>query len=178
MTLRGKHPSDPEQALCDPTAGTPICPSKQVSDMIIKQLKKDGYLKNFHVDYGQCGAIFIINGEIKGLELFANPSLYQDYHEKIFRSYIMEAIVDYRPKYCSDNVYGFLREISHSEFRTSPSKGIGRHLQFANCYGYGAALFDGCSLVHLNYFNNCKSRTIRRKPGRRYGTFRDFVDDS
>ena len=26
----------------DPTAGTPICPSKQVSDMIIKQLKKDG----------------------------------------------------------------------------------------------------------------------------------------
>lgn len=140
--------------------------------------KLDGYLKNFHVDYGQCGAIFIINGEIKGLELFANPSLYQDYHEKIFRSYIMEAIVDYRPKYCSDNVYGFLREISHSEFRTSPSKGIGRHLQFANCYGYGAALFDGCSLVHLNYFNNCKSRTIRRKPGRRYGSFRDFVDDS
>ena len=140
--------------------------------------KLDAYLKNFHVDYGQCGAIFIINGEIKGLELFANPSLYQDYHEKIFRSYIMEAIVDYRPKYCSDNVYGFLREISHSEFRTSPSKGIGRHLQFANCYGYGAALFDGCSLVHLNYFNNCKSRTIRRKPGRRYGSFRDFVDDS
>ena len=140
--------------------------------------KLDGYLKNFHVDYGQCGAIFIINGEIKGLELFANPSLYQDYYEKIFRSYIMEAIVDYRPNYCSDNIYGFLREISHSEFRTSPSKGIGRHLQFANCYGYGAALFDGCSLVHLNYFNNCKSRTIRRKPGRRYGTFRDFVDDS
>lgn len=26
----------------DPAAGTPICPSKQVSDMIIKQLKKDG----------------------------------------------------------------------------------------------------------------------------------------
>ena len=140
--------------------------------------KLDGYLKNFHVDYGQCGAIFIINGEIKGLELFANPSIYHDYHEKIFRSYIMEAIVDYRPNYCRDNIYGFLREISHSEFRTSPSKGIGRHLQFANCYGYGAALFDGCSLVHLNYFNNCKSRTIRRKPGRRYGSFRDFVDDS
>ena len=140
--------------------------------------KLDGYLKNFHVDYGQCGAIFIINGEIKGLELFANPSIYHDYHEKIFRSYIMEAIVDYRPNYCRDNIYGFLREISHSEFRTSPSKGIGRHLQFANDYGYGAALFDGCSLVHLNYFNNCKSRTIRRKPGRRYGSFRDFVDDS
>ncbi len=138
--------------------------------------KLDEYLRNFRLEYGQSGGIFLINGEIKGFELFANPSIYQDYHEKIFRSYIMEAIVDYRPNYCSDNIYGFLREISHSEFRTSPSKGIGRHLQFANCYGYGAALFDGCSLVHLNYFNNGKSRTIRRKPGRRYGTFRDFVD--
>ena len=138
----------------------------------------DRYLNNFHVEYGQCGAIFIINGEIKGLELFANPSIYQDYHEKIFKSYIMEAIVDFRINRCRDDIWGFLREISHSEFRTSRWEGIGRHLQFANDYGYGAVLFDGCSLVHLNYFNNGKSRIFRRKQGRRYGSFRDFVDDS
>ncbi|MBP5699979.1 MAG: hypothetical protein J6W71_03930, partial [Methanobrevibacter sp.] len=92
-------------------------------------------------------------------------------------SYIMEAIVDFRINRCRDDVWEFLREISHSEFRTSRWEGIGRHLQFANDFGYGAALFDGCSLVHLNYFSSGKSRTIRRKPGRRYGTFRDFVDD-
>ena len=136
------------------------------------------YLKNFRVEYGQSGAIFIINGQIKGLELFANPSIYQDYHEKIFRSYIMEAIIDYNPcNHYRDDVRGFLREISCSEFRTSINEGIGRHLKFANHYGYGAALFDGNKLVHINYFNNCKSRSIRRKTGRRYGSFRDFVDD-
>ena len=136
------------------------------------------YLNNFRLEYGQSGAIFIINGQIKGLELFANPSIYQDYHEKIFRSYIMEAITDYNPTYhCVDDVDEFLREISHSEFRTSINEGIGRHVKFANHYGYGAALLDGNRLVHINYFNNGKSRSIRRKPGRRYGSFRDFVDD-
>lgn len=140
--------------------------------------KLDEYLKHFHVEYGQRGAIFIINGEIKGLELFANPSIYHDYHEKIFRSYIMEAIVDYRSSCGCENFYGFLREISCSEFRPSRRERIGRHLHFANDCGYGAALFEGCTLVHLNYFSGGKSRTIRRKTGRRYGSFRDFVDDS
>lgn len=136
------------------------------------------YLNNFRLEYDQSGAIFIINGQIKGLELFANPPIYQDYHEKIFRSYIMEAITDYNPHYyCVDDVREFLREISFSEFRTSPNEGIGRHLKFANHFGYGAALLDGNRLVHLNYFNNCKSRSSRRKAGRRYGSFRDFIDD-
>ena len=136
------------------------------------------YLNNFRLEYDQSGAIFIINGQIKGLELFANPSIYRDYHEKIFRSYIMEAVTDYNPHYyCVDDVREFLREISFSEFRTSPNEGIGRHLKFANHFGYGAALLDGYSLVHLNYFNNCKSRSSRRKAGRRYGSFRDFIDD-
>lgn len=139
----------------------------------------DEYLRNFRLEYGQSGAIFIINGQIKGFELFANPSIYQDYHEKIFKSYIMEAITDYRSgyNYLEGDVREFLREISRSEFRISENKGIGRHLQFANGYGYGAVLLDGNDLVHINYFNNCKSRPIRRKRGRRYGSFRDFVDN-
>ena len=40
--------------------------------------KLDGYLKNFHVDYGQCGAIFIINGEIKGLVKMLDPKYNKD----------------------------------------------------------------------------------------------------
>ena len=88
--------------------------------------KLNEYLRNFRLEYGQSGAIFIINGQIKGFELFANPSIYQDYHEKIFRSYIMEAITDYQSKYTYviDDVREFLRELSHSEFRRSDSKGM------------------------------------------------------
>ena len=140
----------------------------------------DEYLKNFRLEYGQLGAIFIINGQIKGMELFANPSIYQDYHEKIFRSYIMEAITNHQfgSAFVEKDVREFLREISRSEFKRSEEKGIGRHLQFANCYGYGAALLNGHDLVHINYFHNGKSHSgIRRGKGRRYSSFRDFADD-
>ena len=88
---------------------------------------------------------------------------------------------DYQSKYTYviDDVREFLRELSHSEFRRSDSKGMGRHLHFANKFGYGAALLDGNNLVHINYFNNGKStiKSNRRGQTRRYGSFRDFADD-
>ena len=56
--------------------------------------KQNDYLSKFHIEDGQNGVIFIVNGEIKGLELFYNHSIYKQYHEKLCRSYIIEAIVE------------------------------------------------------------------------------------
>ena len=138
------------------------------------------FLKHFKMDFGQSGAIFIINGQIKGFELFCNPSVYQDYHEKIFRSYIMEAMINdsscYSPNISFYELEAFLREISKAEFRHSRSKGIGRHMNFANKYGTGSVLIDGRNLVHINYFNTSNPKVSQRR-SRNYGTFRDFVDD-
>lgn len=144
----------------------------------------DNYLKHFKLEFGQSGAIFVINGQIKGLELFHNPLIYQEYHEKIFRSYIMEAITN-KSFRCSSISYNeleaFLREISYADFRCSENKGIGRHLNFANRYGTGSVLIDGRNLVHINYFNTCNSKAnpcgFKRK-SKRYGSFRDFADDN
>lgn len=152
------------------------------------RVKHNEYLRNFRIEYGQSGAIFIIDGQIKGLELFGNPSIYHDYHEKILRSYIMDAIANLNSKYCDDIYYSsrvliddikdFLRELSFSEFRQSENRGIGRHLQFANNYGTGATLLDGNNLVHLVYFNQIKfSKVNKRGQTRRYGSFRDFAEN-
>ena len=139
----------------------------------------DSYLKHFKLEFGQSGAIFIINGQIKGLELFNNPFIYQEYHEKIFRSYIMEAMTakSFNHSCISFNeIEAFLREISRSDFRYSENKGIGKHMNFANRYGTGSVLMDGRNLVHINYFNtfNPKVNNVKSK---RYGSFRDFADD-
>ena len=154
-----------------------------------QRLKHNEYLRNFRIEYGQSGAIFVINGQIKGFELFANPSIYQDYHEKIFRSYIMEAITsgpiskysdcNYSSSYLFDDVREFLRELSVSQFRQSENRGIGRHLKFSNNFGTGATLLDGNNLVHLVYFNRLKSnsRIKGRNRTRRYGSFRDFAEN-
>ena len=157
------------------------------------------YLTHFKIEFGQVGAVFIINGQIKGLELFYSPSVYQDYHEKIFRSYIMEAM--FSDLLYGDNIDGingfdsrfgnlfvsrvaverFLREIRYSEFRNSDRKGRGKHVKFANNYGTGAALINNGELVHMAYFNSSNSkigsrRDSRRSP-RRYGSFREFSDN-
>lgn len=139
----------------------------------------DNYLKHFKLEYGQSGAIFIINGQIKGFELFHNPLIYQDYHEKIFRSYIMEAMTNKSfNDYCISfyEIESFLREIANSEFRYSENKGIGRHMNFLNKYGTGSVLFDGRNLVHINYFNT-RNPKINTAKTRRYRSFRDFADD-
>ena len=142
--------------------------------------RQNEYLKHFNIEFGQSGAIFIINGQIKGLELFANPSIYHDYHEKIFRTYIMEAMVSDCKFNSSDisfnELEAFLREISKAEFRYSKEKGIGKHMNFANRYGTGSVLIDGGNLVHINYFNSLNPK-VNRSSSRRYRSFRDFVDD-
>ena len=105
------------------------------------RLIHDDHLRHFKLEYGQSGAIFIINGQIKGLELFYNPLVYQEYHEKIYRSYIMEAISNkssYRLDISYNQLKSFLREISNAEFRYSENKGIGRHMNFSNMYGTGS----------------------------------------
>ncbi len=152
------------------------------------RVKHNEYLRHFRIEYGQSGAIFIINGQIKGFELFPNPSIYQDYHEKILRSYIMEAVANlnsksydgifYSPRGLFDEIKDFLRELSFSDIRHSKNEGIGRHLKFSNSFGHGALLFDGNDLVHITYFNDCRySSRIRRRSGRRYGSFRDFAEN-
>ena len=144
---------------------------------------QDEYLRHFKLEFAQSGAIFIINGQIKGFELFYNPIIYQDYHEKIFRSYIMEAITNTYSAHSSDVSYyvieAFLREISSSDFRCSENRGIGKHMNFANKYGTGSILMDGGNLVHINYFNSSKfnPKHNRARQSRRYGSFRDFADN-
>lgn len=137
------------------------------------------HLRHFKLEFGQCGAIFIINGQIKGLELFYDPVVYQEYHEKIYRSYIMEAISNrssYRSGISYNQLKSFLKEISNAEFRYSENKGIGRHMNFSNIYGTGSVLMDGRNLVHLNYFNS-RNPYVDYTKHKRYGSFRDFADD-
>ena len=48
------------------------------------------FLKAFEIVDGQSGVLIIQNGEIKGFEIFYNPEIYSQYHEKILRSYLFD----------------------------------------------------------------------------------------
>lgn len=122
---------------------------------------QDDYLKEFTIEKGQNGVIFIVNNELKGIELFYNHSIYKEYHEKIFRSYIIEAIVDsssenedYDEDYLKREIYTILDNISNCEFKQNKSLGLGDNVKFSNDYGSGSSLVYEDELIHMNYFKD------------------------
>ena len=118
--------------------------------------KQNDYLSKFHIEDGQNGVIFIVNGEVKGLELFYNHSIYKEYHEKLCRSYIIEAIVE---KKSVDNIdrlelMKVLENISQSEFKSKKSIGLGDNLKFSNDFGSGSGLVWEDELIHMTFFKD------------------------
>ena len=118
--------------------------------------KQNDYLSKFHIEDGQNGVIFIVNGEVKGLELFYNHSIYKEYHEKLCRSYIIEAMVE---KKSVDNIdrlelMKVLENISQSEFKSKKSIGLGDNLKFSNDFGSGSGLVWEDELIHMTFFKD------------------------
>ena len=118
--------------------------------------KQEEYLSKFHIDEGQNGVIFVVNGEFKGLELFYNHSIYKEYHDKIFKSYIIDAIANEKTenKLERADLSRLLDTISYSQFRQSESIGLGDNIKFSNDYGSGSALVYDDELVHMTFFKD------------------------
>ena len=118
--------------------------------------KQNDYLSKFHIEDGQNGVIFIVNGEVKGLELFYNHSIYKQYHEKLCRSYIIEAIVEKKSVDDIDRLelMKVLENISQSEFKSKKSIGLGDNLKFSNDFGSGSGLVWEDELIHMTFFKD------------------------
>ena len=143
------------------------------------KIKQNEYLEHFKIEFGQVGAIFIINGEIKGLELFHDPSTYYDYHEKIFRSYIMEAITNMSSitGFYMNDIKSFVNEITNSQMKHSETKGLGQNIKFSNRYGDGAILIHDNKIIHMNYFKNPEVKEMNGN-GPKTRVFKDFREFS
>ena len=124
--------------------------------------KQNDYLNKFKIEEGQNGVIFIVNGELKGLELFYNHSIYKEYHEKLFRSYIIEAIVDEKSENEADRleIMRILENISSSECKSFKSIGLGDNLKFSNDFGSGSGLVYDDELIHMTFYKDLEDVEI------------------
>ena len=101
--------------------------------------KQNDYLSKFHIEDGQNGVIFIVNGEVKGLELFYNHSIYKKKSvDNIDRLELMKV----------------LENISNSEFKSHKSIGLGDNLKFSNDFGSGSGLVWEDELIHMTFFKD------------------------
>ena len=124
------------------------------------KVSQDDYLKNYEIKKGQNGAIFFINGVFKGFELFYNHSIYKEYHEKTFRSYIIEAIASSKSnKEIDEGLYNreinsALNDISSAVFEKHNTLGLGYNYKFGTESSSGSGLVFEDELIHMTYFKD------------------------
>ena len=110
-------------------------------------------IKEFKIIDGQTGVLVMVDGEIKGFELFLNSGIYRDFHEKIIKSYL----IDSKIKNCmfTVNIEAAEEVIGHAfdaSFEKKSSNGIETAYTFENDDGLGTLYLFKDKIVHWSYF--------------------------
>jgi hypothetical protein len=115
----------------------------------------DEFISNFKAVDGQTGAVIIIDGEIKGFELFLNSQIYHEYHEKILKSYLIDIDIDDSVFTVNTDVAkNLIEEALSVEYAAKKSNGLEEAFEFENSEGLGTAYFYKDELIHMSYFKN------------------------
>ena len=113
----------------------------------------EGMLSSFEIVDGQTGILIIINGEIKGFELFLNSEIYRAFHEKILKSYLINAKVENSTfTINTDEARLVIENAFDSGFEERPSSGLEESYEFENSDGLGKAYIYEDTIVHFSYF--------------------------
>jgi hypothetical protein len=114
-------------------------------------------IKEFNVEPGQNGVLIIVNGEIKGFELFLNPEIYKEFHEKILKSYLIDSKVENETFTINvDAAKGVIQNALNSTFEKRDNIGLEEAFEFENDDGLGRLYSYKDKIVHLSYFTKLK----------------------
>lgn len=116
----------------------------------------EGFEKAFHVLANQVAAVFAINGQILGAELFDSDAAFKKLMSKLVGSYAMDAIeepVDQPEVLLPESVTAFLDRIKATTVETFTALGEGQDLRLNGRGISGGALVADGRLVHLSAFS-------------------------
>lgn len=115
----------------------------------------DGFEKAFRPLANQVGAVFAINGQILGAELFDSDAAFKKLMGKLVGSYAMDAIEEPvgQPETVSpESITAFLERIKDSSSEAFPAIGEGQDLRLSGRGISGGALVADGRVVHLSAF--------------------------
>lgn len=110
-------------------------------------------INEFAIVDGQNGVLIIIDGEIKGFEIFLNRDIYKAFHEKILKSYLIDTKIE--NKTFTINIDAAREVISNtfnSTFEKRENYGLEESFEFENQEGLGKLYTFENEIVHLSYF--------------------------
>ena len=124
------------------------------------------YIKEFPFS-NQNGILIFINNELKGMEFLSTEANYENYHEKIIKSYSIDALIDIPKENVQENNIQkkniqdidfvkeskeFIDEIATIKIVEKPSVGYGYDCRFVNENIAGAILVHENSIIHGAFF--------------------------
>jgi hypothetical protein len=116
----------------------------------------DEYAGAFTAADRQVGAVFAINGEVIGFDLFDSPATYKKLLPKLVRSYALDAIESAQEKSASApsaaSVKELLLSVTKAEAKTFPAVGEGMDVRFTAPNVTAAGLVAKGRVVHLSGF--------------------------
>jgi hypothetical protein len=115
------------------------------------------YVQAFSADPKQAGAIFVLGGQVVGIEVFYSPDTFARLLPKLIRSYALDAIEipgDHPPVPPADNAVSLLRQVAVADVREFPAVGLGKTLRLRTNGTVGMGLWAEQALLHLAAFKN------------------------
>ena len=110
------------------------------------------FLDVFDIVEGQTGIVVLVDGEIKGFEVFLNTEIYREYHEKILKSYLINAEVnDNVFTINKDTIESVIEDALSDEFEEVKNEGLETRFEIKSEDGVGSAYTYNDELIHMSY---------------------------
>jgi hypothetical protein len=110
-------------------------------------------VKKFDTAPGQNGVLIIVDGEIKGFELFLNSEIYREFHEKILKSYLIDSKIENKTfAINTDAARAVIDNALGSPFEKKQNNGAEEAFEFENDEGLGTLYTYRNQIIHLSYF--------------------------
>ena len=121
----------------------------------------DKYTHAFAATPLQVGAIFAINNQLCGLEIFDTAQTCHKLLPKLVQSYALDAIEEVAKQTSSplnvDPLAGFMNEYNKASTEQSPAIGLGNDVRINGGKLSGGGLIHNDALVHLCLFNDAEN---------------------
>ncbi len=117
------------------------------------------YLSEFNLVEAQIGLIVFINGKIKGFDSVSSPVAYKVLHDKLLKSYVMEAVLNWESESNvsfseHSKVNSFINQVNCSNESKFKSIGHGWDHRFESNSILGSALVCKREVIHASFFKN------------------------
>ncbi len=120
----------------------------------------EDYVKSFSVSDDQTGAMFAIDGQVVGLDLFDSTETLRKLYPTLLRIYGLDAIESVRSKPRDSETEcppaeanGFLGKVTQAKQEEFPAVGAGKDIRLSGHALAGAALATDDRIVHLSAFS-------------------------